>query len=317
MQRVPAGKQRCCLTHVAFICDRSDLQQLLPQVIIGNERTFTAEGFAALQALCPANVILVRQKSAWNNGVLCGTIIKWLGDALRPHIDAVQPVLLLDAVRLHWAPAVLTACRASGVWPVLVPAKTTWLLQPLDTHAFQPYKAHLREAYQKARAAHQSADLPIEQFLPCVYETIQNILEGKKWAAAFNKDGFGNSQTQIRNFVKEELSIDAPVHLPTSRPASEQLQACFPRKAHVPEAAIWQTLQPPTPKAKAKAAASVSATALAVPKHSGILARTRLQHRLALAAAAKAKAGSSASSSADGGPVVARGMPFPGRPRGR
>ena len=121
MQRVSAGKQRCRLTHVAFICDRSDLQ-------LGNERTFTAEGFTALQALCPANVKLVRQKSAWNNGVLCATIIKRLGEALRPHIDALQPVLLLDAVRLHWAPAVLAACRASGIWPVLVLAKTTWLL---------------------------------------------------------------------------------------------------------------------------------------------------------------------------------------------
>ena len=40
VQRVPRGKRRCCLTHVALICDRSDLQPLVPQVVIGNLKTF-------------------------------------------------------------------------------------------------------------------------------------------------------------------------------------------------------------------------------------------------------------------------------------
>ena len=67
VQRAPRAKRRCCLTHVGLICDRPDLQPLLPQVIIGNERTFPKASFAALQAACPPNVVLVRQKSAWND----------------------------------------------------------------------------------------------------------------------------------------------------------------------------------------------------------------------------------------------------------
>ena len=34
------AKRRACLTHVAFIRDRPDIQPLLPQVLIGNETTF-------------------------------------------------------------------------------------------------------------------------------------------------------------------------------------------------------------------------------------------------------------------------------------
>ena len=165
-QAVPSAKRRCCLTHVAFICDRTDLQPLLPQVVIANERTFTAAGLAALQASCPANVKLVRQKSAWNNSALCATIVGWLGEALRPYLGGLQPFLLLDAVGLHTTPAMMRAFNASRIWPILVPARTTWLLQPLDTDAFMRYKAHLRDAYQKARAASQTADLSIEQCVP-------------------------------------------------------------------------------------------------------------------------------------------------------
>ena len=181
-QAVPSSKRKCCVTHVGLICDRSDLQPLLPQVVIANEHTFTAGGLA-LQASCPANVRLVRQKSAWNNASLCATIIGWLGEALRPHLNGLQPLLLLDAVRLHTAPDVLRACRASGIWPVLAPSKTTWLLQPLDTDAFLRYKTHLRKAYQEARVAHQRADLPIELCLPVLCGAIRTVLQGSQWAA--------------------------------------------------------------------------------------------------------------------------------------
>ena len=42
MQKISQGRRRCHFTHVGLICDRTDLQPLLPQVIVGNERTFKA-----------------------------------------------------------------------------------------------------------------------------------------------------------------------------------------------------------------------------------------------------------------------------------
>ena len=56
LQNVSRAKQRTCLTHVAFICDRSDLQPLLPQVLIGNEATFKSREMGDLRAECPPNV---------------------------------------------------------------------------------------------------------------------------------------------------------------------------------------------------------------------------------------------------------------------
>jgi hypothetical protein len=64
VQHISKGKRRCYLAHVALVCGRTDLQPSLPQVIVGNEGTFLAGGMSALATARPANVRLVRQKSA-------------------------------------------------------------------------------------------------------------------------------------------------------------------------------------------------------------------------------------------------------------
>lgn len=327
-QDVPQAKRRCCLTHVAFVCDRHDLQPLLPQIIVGNEHTFPAGAFAALQASCPANVRLVRQKSAWNNAELCGKVVQWLAEALGPRLGDLQPVLLLDACKLHFSRQVLQACAAHGVWPIFVPAKSTWLLQPLDTHAFLKYKAYLRGRYQKARIAHARGDLTIEQFLPCVCDAVRCVLERSKWAAAFEQNGFGSNQALLSRWVKGQVGVGGHVVAPATRPTLEQLQVCFPRRTKVPEAALWRPLQPPVPRALSQASASRGASSSQAPPVVGAaplltLARTRLQHRAAVAERANAEAASVASwnaassSAAEGSHVVARGSPWPGAPARR
>ena len=151
-QKVSQGKRRCCLTHVGLVCDRSDIQPLLPQVLVGTEATFKASEMSRLVAASPPNVHLVRQRSAWNNAALMKRIIKLLAKALQPFLGSLQPILLLDAVRVHLVASVLGACVAAGIWPIVVPARMTWLLQPLDTHCFWSYKLALKKAYQDRRA---------------------------------------------------------------------------------------------------------------------------------------------------------------------
>ena len=113
------------MTHVAVICDRPALQPLMPQFIIGNERTFLARSIAALRAACPGNIILVCQKSAWSNDVLSAISVRRLAAALAPYNSIVQPILFLEAVRLHTTPRVLRACATAGILAIVVPALMT------------------------------------------------------------------------------------------------------------------------------------------------------------------------------------------------
>ena len=311
-ERASRAKRRCCLTHVAFICEKPDIQPLLPQVIVGNPATFLVRDFAALQAAAPLNVHLVRQKSAWNNKELMARIITMLGIALREHLAEWQPILLLDCSRVHLHPIVFNRCLANNIWPIIVPAKLTWLLQPCDTHAFLRFKIYLRKAYQAARARAVSQELNVAEFLACMYSAIRFVLQGTVWDTAFDADGFGHGQQRLSNLVLRNLNISDPLHLPDSLPTDELLRECFPRGARVPREILLRPLQPPAvPAAMPKApvghrlargprvsAASSSTATVAVPKVSGARPwaslpglpagrepRTRADHRLVAALA--------------------------------
>ena len=260
--------------------------------IIGNERTFPKASLAALQAACPPNVVLVKQKSAWNDKALCANIVHRLGAALKDHVDGLQPILLLDAVRLHTAPKVLSACANWNIWPIVVPAKMTWPLQPSNTSPFQAYKAYLRNSYQRARAASPAGDVNISGFLQCVYDTIKHTLQGKNWPLAFDRAGFSPRQTELSEFVKRQLLVEQPVEIGSGRPTEEQLRCCFPARATIPVAALSKPLERlaallalpgPAPGLPLGPRAAVE---LGGGQDSAVAPRTRAQHRRAEAEAA-------------------------------
>ena len=106
------------------------------------------------------------------------------------------------------------------------------------------------------------------------------------------------------------------MEVPATRPTLEQLQACFPRRARVPEAALWRPLQPPAPRASTERGASSSTAPSAVGDAPPfMLGRTRSQHRAAVAARANSEAaGAAIARFAQGSRVVARGFPLPAAP---
>lgn len=264
LESATLGQRRTYITHVAFICDRADLQPKLPQILIANEATLPLGALPALRAMCPPNVVLIRQKSSWNNNTLCANIIGRLRRALAPHTAGLQLVLILDTVKLHSAAAVLHACRRYGVWPLFCPAKLTWLLQPLDTHAFGLFKHVLGAAYQRAQARAADGRVALAEFLPCVFEAIRIALQGRRWGGAFDSNGFGQRQTHVAPRVLEQLELDDVRHVPSEQPTDAQLRLCFPRRSLVPLALLWRPVHGP-PAARAKALPAAAAKAAPTP----------------------------------------------------
>ena len=237
-------QRRLCMTHVAIICDDPAIQPLLPQFFIGNQKVFPKREWGAVQASCPSNVVLVRQQSSWNNTKLFTIIVNRLGVVLRPFLCSVQPVLLMDTCRLHFAKPAVAACFSASIWPVFVPAKMTWLLQPCDTHLFADYKRQLRCSYQAARAKTARGNLNIVEFMSCLYTVLRSVLQGHRWSLAFDRDGFGSSQAEVSNSVKRQLGIDGDLDVPAGMPSHEQLRLCFPRRAKL---SITSMLPPEIP----------------------------------------------------------------------
>ena len=246
-QRVASWQRRCCLTHIALICDNTILQPKLPQYIIGNERSFLVRDMAELAATCPEPVVLLRQKSAWSSAIVTAMVVRAIGRVIRDNADIVggaQVVLLMDAARIHFAPAVFRACAEADILCVFIPARLTWLVQPLDTSGLALYKRYLRKAYQSARARkpETAGELSISDFLRCVYASIRFVLCGREWGAAFDGDGYGRRQVALSDRVRRCFLGDAGVVVGSARPSAEQLREVFPRRARVPFASISRQL---------------------------------------------------------------------------
>ena len=305
VQRVNRAIRRTYLTHAALICDNPLYQKHLPQVVVGNEHTLLVRDMPGLQPRCPRNFTLIRQKSAWNNVPLMCSLVGKLAAALAPYASKVQPILLMDAAKLHWAPAVMNACRRKGVWPIPVPAKLTWLLQPCDTHLFQRYKLHLRKAYQQRRQeAAVAGALGVQQLLDCIYEATEHVVEDiGGWKSAFLEDGFGARQALLSEFRKSHLELDAAPKVGDRQPSMEQVQLCFPRRQRVPTAS--QLFGCPG----FQAALPAPKAAAALPAPSGRPRGVRLPRRALLDASAMGLAdgsGGASSGVADPAAVVRR-----------
>jgi len=252
----------------------------------------------ALLAACPPNVRLIRQKSAFTNTDVCVWLLGLLGVALRPFLDVFQPILVLDALRAHWHPRVLSACRAWRIWPLCAPASLTWLLQPLDTHVFRKYKSCLRALYQEIRVQQGASDIGIAAFLGCVHRAIRQVLQGNAWAHAFLGVGFGGGQAHLERFVLRSVGLAAPPALPSGRPSNAEISLCFDSRYRVAHDCLWRVLCPPVVAVRLAARRPCAAPA------SGKMLphRLRSETRAALSAA-----GAAASSSAVPLPSLERG----------
>jgi hypothetical protein len=281
------------MTHVAVVCDRADVQLALPQFVVGNERTFLQRDLPVLRHGAPPNVTLVRQKSAWNNILLTVRIVRALGVALgtaRHLLPNTQALLMLDAAKIHLHPRVLRACRAVGLWLLVIPPRMTFALQPLDAYIFALFKAWLIAAYQAARlrSANLRGDVDIAELLGCVYDAIANVLEQRPWATAFDYCGFGSSQSLLGSNVRRALQLESSANAaPVLPPSDEQVRVCFPRNYNV-QLGLYRSLfdeaapRPVLRRAAPIAGARPGLPPAAVPWREP---RTRSEHRHASAAA--------------------------------
>ena len=135
----------------------------------------------------------------------------------------------------------LNACVNAGIWPVVVPAKTTWLLQPLDTHVFGPFKHFLRNEYQNVRGRSETGSITILATVECIYRSIMNIVESRDWSSSFQRNGFCARQEGCCERVKKALGDrDLYLRVARDRPTLELLRHCFPGRTQIPIDLLWQ-----------------------------------------------------------------------------
>ena len=230
VQNVDAGRQKAALSHMALLCDSSALQPHMPQFILGNEHVLSKAVVESLSPTIPGNVHVLRRKSSW---VTHDTMTEWaraLSKSLAPHLKEFQPILLLDACQVHYGRRFLKALQRGKIWVVFVPAGTTWLLQPCDTHLFAKYKAFLRDRqHGRLLNTEVTGDVDAAHALDDIILGIRRVIQGTKWAPAFDANGYGEEQRNVRARIKKELDCDSVSGVPSALPELSDLETIFPR----------------------------------------------------------------------------------------
>ena len=255
-QHASRRQQRACVTHVAAICDDTGVQPFLPQVFVGNEAVLQVSAVKLVRPSLHKNVILLRRKSGWVNKDFLVTYVKLLAVCLEPFALAYQPILLWDALPAHCAPVVLRAAARAGLWVAIVPAKLTWLLQPLDTDVFSRYKHYLRHRYLQLLCDSHDGRVAAVSIILAMNDACREVLQGNAWAAIFGRNGFGTSQRLVKQSIREELEVDEVAGVGCALPTLTQLAAIFPDRLAIP---IGDLFYPFIPRAPAAAPAPPAA----------------------------------------------------------
>ena len=220
------GKRtRGALTHVASICNRSDIQLCLPQVILSNTHVVTVVSqklAKSLLPLQPETVRLVRGKTGWSTAASFVEYLKMLRDALSLWPD-IQPILVMDCAPAHLADSVIQAANNQGLFTAVCPAELTPLLQPLDVYCFQGYKHYLAE---KARYA---ADLSMFSRMQMLFGACTTYLTRRSWKSAFGRLQLTDEQMPVSRGLQDVFPAGLPT-LEPQMPTHEDLEDLFPTR---------------------------------------------------------------------------------------
>lgn len=221
-------ESRTNVTYVALICDSPVVQSTLPHFIIGSKAQITKANCEKLRRSSrPGTHVIRNEHKAWNNSMVMQRILKIVSDVLP---DDVQPVLILDVAPCHIAETVMKKARALGIWLVYVPAQITFLLQPLDTHAFASFKAWLRQQYAALQSKAEGGLVCRLRWLQVLQTAKREFFDARTWAHSFQDTGARRPIVRftqaLQKYAEPQDARDA-----SGRPVSEQgMQIIWPRR---------------------------------------------------------------------------------------
>ena len=239
-QKADSDSQKFALTHVAFVCNKPEVQKLLPHILMASEDAFKANLMQEYLATCPHNVYLLREKSRWNNEDKMCRILKLLSLCLASVKNKYHIILSMDTCPCHLGTRVAENSANYGFWLLYIPAKLTFLLQVLDTHLFRRYKGFIRSRYQEIRAEVPDGVLLMKHLLLILYQAITVIFEQKSWALAFLKNGCGNHQADVSKFIHRQLHLEDLPPCSALQPSEEQIKIIYPRNRTCPYRAVFR-----------------------------------------------------------------------------
>lgn len=233
-RKIQKGHTRGGYSHVCLVCDNEVIQKQLPQIVVVNEHMCPLECYKRLAPQLPGHIKLWRRKSSWLNIPGMCDVIKALGQSLGPYRKTYQPILCLDACKVHLNAKVWRTAKKWDILMFCIPAKITYCLQPLDVYVFSNLKAALRQHSQTRCIASASGGVSLESSVLSLSDAITTVLNGRSWAHAFEHLGLCGSQTFVSGGLLKQLHVDGVPNVEPLFPTLEELFVCFPKRLVIP-----------------------------------------------------------------------------------
>jgi hypothetical protein len=120
------------------------------------------------------------------------------------------------------------------MWMLYVPAKMTWLLQPLDAYVFAGFKALLKQQYADPEYVTDKDNMLSIAWLRRLWHSIEHKVQGLDWKTAFSKVGLLNQQHNISEHVAKFTTTPSHQTFGCCMPSPAELQYMLGGKLGVP-----------------------------------------------------------------------------------
>ena len=95
---------------MAFLRHRSELQPILPQILVGNKRRFTLPLLRSVSGSAPGNVHLFRKQSSWVNAEVVKEALALVASALK-EVQGIQVVIVMGTAIAAYLSRRYSCCR--------------------------------------------------------------------------------------------------------------------------------------------------------------------------------------------------------------
>jgi len=233
-EKVTLTVRRGNITYCAFVASESFLQPLLPQILICNRQRFTRQVLRHAWREQPGFVQTWAAESGWVNHTLMKQMITVLHNCIREHIAEHQIILVVDAARCPIHRDIVNHACKHDMWMLYVPAKMTWLLQPLDAYVFAGFKADLKQQFADPQYATDTTTMLSSAWLRRLWQSIHSKIQSLDWKNAFAKVGLLDQQRSMSEHVAAFTSTTPDGSFGCGMPSPNDLHYVLGGKLDVP-----------------------------------------------------------------------------------
>jgi hypothetical protein len=252
---------------LASVCSHAAVQRLLPQIRMPRAKgggKVPCEPIRTAYRAAGAPQIAVHGTSGWNTSTTMKFYLKSLMVAARRGAPGHAVMLVMDCCPSHLSVDVLAAAARLGMHVVIIPARLTWLMQPLDTHVFAQLKRKMRIAEYDWKACRTDRRMAEVDRIEMHGEAIREVLVDRDWSQTVARAGLTHTAAPLRGqLAKVVEGLDLAPRAPTEAELATLLNLSVPRAAKL-RRLLLPTLAVPR-AAGGSAAASSSAAPAAAP----------------------------------------------------